>query len=134
MRFIAQPPPGAVAVRLVALVDRGTAAGTEIVAAAIQDHGQGLIVGEKTGGIGTVQTVVPLGDGSSLQLTTARLLTPKGRAIHGQGITPDVAIDQPGPPPGPRSLPRSMAERLREDPTLQRAVGLVKSGSPPARP
>jgi carboxyl-terminal processing protease len=134
MRFLAQPKPGASAPRLVVLVDRASAAGTEIIAAAIQDHGRGLIVGERTRGIGTVQTIVPLSDGSAVRLTTARFFGPKGRAIEGRGITPDVAIDQPGPASGPRSLPPSMAERVREDATLQQAIGLVKGASPPARP
>ncbi len=79
-------------VPLAMLVNQGSASASEIVAGAIQDWNLGVIVGQKTFGKGSVQTIVPLGDGSALRLTTARYLTPKGQLIHGNGIKPDMEV------------------------------------------
>ena len=78
---------------LVVLINGGSASASEIFAGAIQDHGLGVIVGVKSFGKGSVQTIMSLSDGSALRLTTAKYLTPKGRTIHGQGITPDVVAE-----------------------------------------
>jgi carboxyl-terminal processing protease len=77
---------------LVVLINGGTASASEIVAGAIQDKGRGVLVGEKTFGKGSVQNVIGLSDGSSLHVTVAEWLTPKGRQITGQGLEPDVAV------------------------------------------
>jgi carboxyl-terminal processing protease len=79
-------------VPLVVLVNGASASAAEIVAGALQDHGRARIVGEKTYGKGSVQTVMPLGEGSAIKLTTSRYLTPSGRSINGTGIAPDVVI------------------------------------------
>ena len=76
----------------VVLVNSSSASASEIVAGALQDHGRARIVGEKTYGKGSVQTVMPLGEGSALKLTTSRYLTPSGRSINGTGIEPDVVV------------------------------------------
>jgi carboxyl-terminal processing protease len=76
----------------VVLVNGSSASASEIVAGALQDHGRARIVGEKTYGKGSVQTVMPLGQGSALKLTTSRYLTPSGRSINGTGIVPDVVV------------------------------------------
>jgi carboxyl-terminal processing protease len=80
-------------VPLALLVNPGSASASEIVAGAVQDWNLGVIVGQKSFGKGSVQTIIPLGDGSALRITTARYLTPKGQMIHGNGITPDLAVD-----------------------------------------
>jgi len=76
----------------VVLVDRGSASGAEIVAGALRDHGRATLMGERTFGKGSVQTVMPLSNGEALKLTTSRYFTPSGRSIQERGIEPDVTI------------------------------------------
>jgi len=77
---------------IVVLVNEGTASAAEIVAGALQDNGRAVIIGTKTFGKASVQTVIPLEDGSALKLTTARYYTPKGRSIQAEGIKPDILV------------------------------------------
>jgi len=77
---------------VVVLVDRGSASGAEIVAGALRDHGRATLMGERTYGKGSVQTVMPLSNGEALKLTTSRYYTPSGRSIQERGLEPDVKI------------------------------------------
>lgn len=77
---------------LTVLMDHGSASASEIVAGALQDHARAVIVGTQSYGKGSVQSIIPLADGSGLRLTIALYFTPDGRSIHGDGITPDIQV------------------------------------------
>jgi carboxyl-terminal processing protease len=89
----AEPGDALESVPLAVLINRGSASGSEIVAGALKDHGRAALLGQRSYGKGSVQSVVPLGAGSALKLTTAHYLTPNGTSINGLGIEPDVVIE-----------------------------------------
>jgi carboxyl-terminal processing protease len=90
IEFRAQPGEWLPGIPLALLVDRGSASASEVLAGALQDHERGVIIGERTFGKGSVQSVLPLRNGGGIKLTTARYYTPSGRSIQAEGIIPDV--------------------------------------------
>jgi carboxyl-terminal processing protease len=83
---------------IVVLINGGSASASEIVAGALQDHKRATIIGTRSFGKGSVQTIIPLGSNGAIRLTTARYYTPSGRSIQAKGIDPDVVIEQELPP------------------------------------
>ncbi len=80
---------------IVVLINGGSASASEIVAGALQDHHRAIIVGTKSFGKGSVQTIIPLSsDGAAMRLTTARYYTPSGRSIQSLGVSPDILVEQ----------------------------------------
>ena len=76
------------------LINGGSASASEIVAGALQDHKRAVILGTKSFGKGSVQSVIPLGENGAMRLTTARYYTPSGRSIQALGVVPDIIVEQ----------------------------------------
>jgi carboxyl-terminal processing protease len=91
--YLSDLPAGIKTVPMVVIVDGGTASASEIVAGALQDHKRAKVLGVRTFGKGSVQTILPLSNDTGLKLTTARYYTPSGRSIQAKGIVPDIAVD-----------------------------------------
>ena len=93
MRFTSHDKVAGVNYPLIILVNSGSASASEIVAGALQDLNRAIVLGTPTFGKGSVQTIIPLSDGSALKLTTARYYTPSGRVIQENGIEPDILVE-----------------------------------------
>jgi carboxyl-terminal processing protease len=123
---------------IVVLINLGSASASEIVAGCLQDLKRAIVLGEKSFGKGSVQSILPLQDGSALRLTTAKYYTPSHKVIHEEGITPDIAVPMSDleerdiqlqrAPGGLESLPEKDRERVSnaQDPQLDRAMDLLK--------
>jgi len=96
--YLKNLPEGVKRVPMVVLVNGGSASASEIVAGALQDDKRAVIMGTRTFGKGSVQTILPIGNGTAVKLTTARYFTPSGRSIQNKGIEPDIVVEEPGVP------------------------------------
>jgi carboxyl-terminal processing protease len=153
MRFYAHPGEKlGVPIPMVVLINEGSASASEIVAGALKDQKRAIIIGTKSFGKGSVQTIIPLEDGSALRLTTALYYTPSGTTIQDKGIVPDEVVKEKEIPAGkslqkvreeslnkhmrkegltdrPWTQPITAAE-LDQDPQLKRAVELIRNWPP----
>jgi carboxyl-terminal processing protease len=93
------------------LINGGSASASEIVAGALQDHRRAIVVGTKSFGKGSVQTLIPLRGDGAMRLTTARYYTPSGRSIQALGISPDIVVQQPEPKPVDPNAPKRKNRR-----------------------
>jgi carboxyl-terminal processing protease len=100
---------------MVVLINGGSASASEIVAGALQDHRRAIVVGTKSFGKGSVQTVMPLRGDGAMRLTTARYYTPSGRSIQALGVSPDIVVAQP-----PQEVAEEIAEETEEESTPSR--------------
>ncbi|EEW26886.1 carboxyl-terminal protease [Rhodobacter ferrooxidans] len=115
---------------MVVLINGGSASASEIVTGALQDHRRAIVVGTKSFGKGSVQTVIPLRGEGAMRLTTARYYTPSGRSIQALGVSPDIIVNQPVPPPVAEGTeadtPTSAANRGRSEADLR---GIISNDS-----
>lgn len=117
---------------MVVVINKGSASGSEIVAAALRENGRCVLLGEKSFGKASVQSVIPLSDGSALRLTTAKYYTPEGKSIHEKGIEPDIVVTKEVNEEKSREdifekLKKGREEfDYRKDYQLLRAVDLIK--------
>jgi len=130
-KFFAQADGTRRAVPMVILINEGSASASEIVAGALQDHERALIVGSRSFGKGSVQTILPLGENTALRLTTARYYTPSGRSIHEQGIEPDVVVEMDEPEPLPEGAEPPLRSRddfdIDGDAQLRKAFEMIRT-------
>jgi len=94
LEFISRASHPILEMPMVVLINEGSASGSEIVAGALQDYKRAIILGTKSFGKGSVQTIIPLSDGSGLRLTTSKYFTPSGKEIHGKGVMPDIMVEE----------------------------------------
>lgn len=100
---------------IVVLINGGSASASEIVAGALQDHQRGIVVGTKSFGKGSVQTVMPLSSDGAMRLTTARYYTPSGRSIQALGVSPDIVVEQPPRKPETDEVEEQRQQRTEAD-------------------
>jgi carboxyl-terminal processing protease len=128
-RFRVEAQPGDISsgAKLVLLVNGGSASASEILAAALHDNGRAVLIGRKTYGKGSVQTIMPLSDGEALKLTTSRYFTPLGKSINGTGIVPDVLLDGDEQPPAEMDLADKTPTLATRDSQVQLALRSLQS-------
>jgi carboxyl-terminal processing protease len=128
-RFRMDATPGDVidGAPLVVLVNGGSASASEIVAGALKDHGRAELIGHKTYGKGSVQTVMPLSHGGAVKLTTSRYFTPSGASIHGKGIVPDIVAQGAEDPPAEMLSGKTAPSLASRDKEVRLALDTLKS-------
>jgi carboxyl-terminal processing protease len=114
---------------LVVLVNGGSASASEIVAGALKDHGRALLIGRRTYGKGSVQTVMPLSHGGAIKLTTSRYFTPSGTSIHGKGIVPDIIEEGQGSAPAELLTGRGSPPLADRDVDVRTGLEVLKGHS-----
>ena len=112
---------------IVVLVNSGTASAAEIVSAALKDHGRALLIGQRTYGKGTVQTVIPLQYGGAVKLTTSRYFTPSGGSVQGKGILPDIVVNGPDQQPAPILTAKGARSLQSRDPEVRLALNTLRA-------
>ena len=152
--YLKSLPEGVKQVPMVVLVNGGSASASEIVAGALQDDKRAVIMGTRTFGKGSVQTILPLGNGTAVKLTTARYFTPSGRSIQNKGIEPDIVVEDPSLPSddqglgireadlenhlsnpnGGDSTPAKPSDVIKAPPADRAAPGGVEKTPPPLKP
>jgi len=127
-RFSMDATPGDIlpGVRVVVLVNGATASAAEILAGALQDHHRAVLLGRRTFGKGSVQTVMPLTEGRAIKLTTSRYFTPSGRSIQGRGIDPDEVYESVDAAPLDLEDPRVRLQLPLRDSGVHAALELLK--------
>ncbi len=119
---------------IIVLQDAGSASASEVLAGALRDHGRARVMGARSFGKGSVQTVLPLDNGDAIKLTTARYYTPSGRSIQGAGIAPDIVLDPEGEGASRGLRESDLPGHLRGDEEVddgQYAIGVVLEGDGP---
>jgi carboxyl-terminal processing protease len=112
---------------IVVLVNSGTASAAEIVSAALKDHGRALLIGHRTYGKGTVQTVIPLEYGGAVKLTTSRYFTPSGGSVQGKGILPDIVERGPERQPADMMTAKGAPSLQSRDAEVQLALSTLQN-------